>query len=58
MIDYRRVEKVRKYAVKMGFAVLETRIFETPDTVEAILTLAPANDAPAPETEEAEDDTQ
>jgi len=41
MIDYRRLEKVRKYAAKMGFQVTETRIFETPESVEAMLTLAP-----------------
>ena len=45
MIDYRRLEKIRKYTAKMGFTVVETRIFETADSTEAMLTLAPGTPA-------------
>jgi len=52
MLDYRRLEKVRKYAVKMGFSVVETRIFESGESVEAIVTFAPGEAAPAEETDD------
>lgn len=51
MIDYRRLEKVRKYAVKMGFAVTETRVFENAESTEAMLTLVPASGEPAADEE-------